>query len=122
MEKKAKNIDSYLEALPEDVQECLRHLREVIIRTAPDAIEVISYSMPAFKCYGRVLVSFASFKNHCSLFPWNASTIEHLQKDLKKFTTAKGTIRFTVDQPIPDALVRKIVKIRLKENLLKSKK
>ena len=86
------------------------------IRSAlpPEAIETISYRIPAFK-YKGILLWFAAFPDHCSLFP-KASTIEAFKDELKGYSTSKGTIRFPVDQPLPAALVKKIVKARVAQN------
>lgn len=114
----AKDIDEYLSTLPVDVREMLQNLRTTIKSVAPKAKEVISYAMPAFKYYG-MLVYFSAFKNHCSFFPANSSLIAKLEKELKPYRTAKGTIQFTVDRPLPATLVKKIVKERMKENIAK---
>ena len=83
------------------------------IRSAvpPEATETISYRIPAFK-HKRVLVWFAAFSNHCSLFP-TASVIDAFQEELKGFSTSKGTIHFPTDKPVPVALVKKLVKARV---------
>ncbi len=125
MEKRSspipKNIDEYLFALPEEVRAILEKLRQTIRQAAPHAEEVISYQMPAFKYHG-MLVYFAAFKNHCSFFPGNAGLLETMKDELKDFKTSKGTLQFTVEKPLPSALVKKIVKARIKENLSKQKK
>lgn len=110
----AKTIDEYLESLPEKEMIALHKLRKVIKSVAPDAEELISYGMPAFKYHG-MLVYFAAFKNHCSFFPGSSHIIKSFD-ELKPFKTAKGTIQFTADKPLPVALVRKIVKARMEEN------
>jgi uncharacterized protein YdhG (YjbR/CyaY superfamily) len=83
---------------------------------APEATEAISYQMPAFKLHGRFLVSYAAFKDHCSLFPASAKVLEAYGEELKPYFSGKGTIRFTADKPLPTALVKRIVKVRLEEN------
>ncbi len=110
----AKTIDEYLRALPEDVRMALEKLYKAIKSAAPDAEEVISYGMPAFKHHG-MLVYFAAFKDHCSFFP-GSSQIVQLYDELKSFKTSKGTIQFTIDKPLPVALVKKIVRARMEEN------
>jgi uncharacterized protein YdhG (YjbR/CyaY superfamily) len=77
----------------------------------PDATEIIGYGIPAFK-HKKVLVWFAAFSNHCSLFP-TAAVIEEFKKELKGFSTSKGTIHFPTDKPLPIALIKKLVKARL---------
>jgi len=90
------------------------------IRSAapPEATETISYGMPAFK-YKGVLVWFAAFSKHCSLFP-TASVVEAFKNELKGFSTSKGTIHFPTDKPLPTALVKKLVKARVSQ--IESKK
>lgn len=110
----AKTVDEYLAAVPEDARVTLEKLRSIIKSAAPKATEVISYQMPAFKYHG-MLIYFAAFKDHCSLFP-GSSVMEALKDDLKSFETSKGTIRFTADKPLPASLVRKLVKARIAES------
>ena len=112
----AKNTDEYLKTLPAEVRELLQNLRDTIKSVAPKAEELISYGMPAFKYHG-MLVYFSAFKNHCSFFPGNSSLIAKMEKELKPYKTAKGTIQFTVEKPLPAVLVKKIVKARMKENV-----
>ncbi len=107
-----KNIDEYLAPLPEDVQQVLEKLRKTILQVAPNAEEVISYGMPAFKYHG-MLVYFASFKKHCSFFPGSA-ILDIMEEELKPYKVSKGTLQFTVEKPLPVALVKKIVKLRMK--------
>ncbi len=107
-----KTTDEYLAAVPEPARSTLNKVRAAI-RSAvpPEATEAISYGMPAFKHKG-VLVWFAAFSNHCSLFP-TASVIEAFKNELKSFSTSKGTIQFPTDKPLPTALVRKLVQARV---------
>jgi uncharacterized protein YdhG (YjbR/CyaY superfamily) len=110
-----KNIDEYLAGVPEPARSTLNKIRAAI-RSAvpPEATETISYRMPAFKYHG-VLVWFAAFSNHCSLFP-TASVVEEFKNELKGFSTSKGTIRFPTDKPLPTALVKRLVKARVTQN------
>ncbi len=107
-----KNVDEYLARVPEPARSTLKKIRAAI-RSAvpPEATEAISYGMPAFK-YKGTLVWFAAFSNHCSLFP-TPSVIEAFQNELRGFSTSKGTIQFPTDNPLPTALVKKLVKARL---------
>jgi uncharacterized protein YdhG (YjbR/CyaY superfamily) len=115
-----KTVDEYLAGIPEPARRTLSHLRAVIRSAAPpEATEAISYRMPAFK-YQGVLVWFAAFANHCSLFP-TAAGINALKDELKGLTISKGTIQFPLDKPLPAALVRKLVKLRVEQNERKSK-
>jgi uncharacterized protein YdhG (YjbR/CyaY superfamily) len=113
-----KNIDDYMAYQPEKVRETLENLRQIIRETAPEAEEVISYGIPAFKYHG-MLVYFAAYKKHCSLFGGNGSLTEEMKEELKDYKTSKGTIQFTVEKPLPDELVRHIVKFRMKQNVEK---
>lgn len=108
-----QSIDEYLAGVPEPARTTLQRVRRAI-RSAlpPDAVETISYRMPAFKYDGRVLMWFAAFSNHCSLFP-TASVVEAFEDELKDFHTSKGTIQFPTDKPLPAPLIRKLVKARL---------
>jgi len=110
-----KNIDEYIASFPQNVQVALRQTRQAIKEVAPQAQEVISYSMPAFKQNG-ILVWFAAFKNHIGFFP-KVSAMEAFKEKLSRYQTSKGTIRFPLDEPIPVELVKEIVKFRVKENL-----
>ena len=108
------SVEAYLAPLPEVQRAALEEIRKRIKAAAPEATEQISYQMPAFKHHGRFLVSYAAFKNHCSLFP-GAAVIEALGEELKPYFSGRGTLRFTVDKPLPAALVKKIVKARIQE-------
>jgi len=110
------SVDDYLSALPTATRAALQTLRRTIRAAAPGATETISYQMPAFKHEGRFLVSFAAFKDHCSFFPASNAVMRSLRKELGPYFSGKGTLRFTAEKPIPTALVKKIVKARLKEN------
>jgi len=120
MKNTVKDIDSYIALQPENIRESLEELRQIIKSVAPDAEEVISYAMPAFKYHG-MLVGFAAAKNHYGFYPWNGHTTEQFKDDLKGYTGTKGAIHFPIDKPIPTALVKKIVKARMKENFEKDK-
>jgi uncharacterized protein YdhG (YjbR/CyaY superfamily) len=121
MEKlSVKNIDDYMALQPEKVRETLENLRQIIRETAPEAEELISYGIPAYKYHG-MLVFFAGYKKHCSLFAGNGALTEQMKEELKNYKTSKGTIQFTVEKPLPDDLVREIVKIRMKQNVEKMK-
>lgn len=108
------SVDEYLAAVPEPARSALHSLRAVIRDAAPDATEQISYGMPSYK-QGRALVSFAAFKHHCSLFGMSGDLFDELGQELRGWRTSKGTIQFTPERPLPDALVRKIIAARLGE-------
>ena len=116
-----RNVDEYLAGVPEPARSTLNKMRAAIRSTVPpEATETISYGMPAFKHKG-VLVWFAAFSNHCSLFP-TASVIEVYKNELKGFSTSKGTIHFPMDKPLPTALVKKLVKARVAQNESKKRR
>ncbi len=114
-----KLIDEYISQFSPDVQEKLKKLRKAIKEAAPEAEEKISYRMPAYHL-GGPLVYFAAFKDHISLFP-TGSPMEGFSEDLSGYRTAKGTLQFPLDKPMPYDLIKKIVKFRVAENLSKSK-
>jgi uncharacterized protein YdhG (YjbR/CyaY superfamily) len=108
----AESVDDYLARVPEPARSTLSKIRAAIRSAAPpEAVETISYRIPAFK-YKGVLVWFAAFSNHCSLFP-TAAVIEEFKNELKGFSISKGTIQFPTDKPLPAALVKKMVKARV---------
>jgi uncharacterized protein YdhG (YjbR/CyaY superfamily) len=109
-------VDDYLAALPDDRRAAMETLRRTIRAAAPDAVELISYLMPAFKSHGTFLVSYAAFKKHYSLFPASGAVVEALGDELTPYLAGKGTIQFPANQPIPVDLVTRILKIRVAEN------
>jgi uncharacterized protein YdhG (YjbR/CyaY superfamily) len=114
-----RNVDEYLAGVPEPARSTLNKMRVAIRSAVPaEATEAISYRMPAFKHEG-VLVWFAAFSDHCSLFP-TAAVIEACKDELKGFSISKGTIHFPTDKPLPTALVKKLVKARVAQ--IESKK
>lgn len=111
----AGNIDEYLAAVPEPARSTLQKVRAVIRSAVPaEATECISYGIPTFK-YKGVVLHFAAFAKHCSLFPGPA-VIEQFQDELKEYKQSKGTIQFPVDKALPTALLKKMVKARIAEN------
>jgi uncharacterized protein YdhG (YjbR/CyaY superfamily) len=107
-----KNVDEYLARIPEPARSTLGKIRATIRSAAPaEATETISYGIPAFK-YKGVLVWFAAFSDHCSFFP-TAAVIETFKNELKSYSTSKGTIQFPTEKPLPAALVKKMVKVRV---------
>lgn len=110
---KAVGVEEYLAALPEKQRAALERLRRLIKEAAPEAIEGIAYQMPAFRAHGRWLAGYAAFKEHCSFFPMSGQVVEDFAPELEGFATTKGSIHFTVEKPLPAALVKKMVKARL---------
>lgn len=113
------NTDEYIAMFPENIQQLLQKLRATIKRAAPDAEEMISYKMPAFKLNG-MLVWFAANKEHIGFYP-TPSPIKVFKKELSNYKTSKGAIQFPIERPIPLKLVKDIVQYRVKENLNKAK-
>ena len=111
-----KTIDEYLAALSEDIRAALEKLRKTIRAAAPKAEECISYQIAAFRFNGRMLVGFGATAKHCAFYLMSSSTVEAHADELKNYDTSKGTIRFQAHKPLPVALVRKLVKARIKEN------
>jgi uncharacterized protein YdhG (YjbR/CyaY superfamily) len=113
--KKHCTVEEYLNDVPADKRISLEKLRKTIRSVVPQAEEYISYGMPTFKYYGP-LCSYAAFKEHCSLFPWNSTLINKFSDELKDYKTAKGTIQFGVEKSLPVSLVKKLIRERVKEN------
>ena len=112
---KFKTVDEYLSVQPENIRAILQKLRDTIKKSAPQAEELISYNLPAFKLQG-MLVYYAAFKEHIGFYP-TPSAIEAFKKELSSYKGAKGSVQFPIDKPLPLNLVTKIVKYRVKENL-----
>lgn len=109
-------IDDYLNRVPKPQKAQLQRIREIVHHAVPEAKEVISYGMPGFKYKNGYLVGFAAFKDHMSLFP-TSRPVEVLQHKLSEFELSKGTIRFTLDKPIPKPIIEELVKLRLADIL-----
>lgn len=120
MQSKApQDIDDYIANFPKEIQAILEKVRSTIKKAAPGAVEVISYRMPAFALKGN-LVYFAAFKKHIGLFP-PITGDEKLRREASVYAGPKGNLRFPLAEPIPYALITKIVKLRVKENLKNAK-
>ncbi|RPH38371.1 hypothetical protein EHM92_00010 [bacterium] len=113
-------IDEYLNTFPEDVRAILKQLRQTIKEAAPEAEETINYQIPTFTLHGN-LVHFAAFKSHIGFYP-TPSGMEAFKKELAPYRRAKGSVQFPIDQPLPLALIRRIVEYRVKENLERKQK
>jgi uncharacterized protein YdhG (YjbR/CyaY superfamily) len=113
-----KDIDEYIARFPADVQAILERVRTTIRRAAPEATETISYQMPAFKQHG-ILVYFAGWKQHIGLYP-PVSGDKALEKAVARYAGPKGNLQFPLDEPIPYALIERLVKLRVKQDLAKA--
>ncbi len=109
------SVDAYLATVPEEARDTLIKLRKMIQAAAPNATEGISYQIPTFKQKGP-LVAFAAFPTHCSFYVMSPAVMNMYKDELKSYDTAKGTIRFQANKPLPAALVKKLVKARIEEN------
>jgi uncharacterized protein YdhG (YjbR/CyaY superfamily) len=105
---------AYLAAVNADKRAALEALRKTIKAAAPAAEECISYGLPAFRLGGKFLVAYGAAANHCAFYP--GSVVQALKAELKDYDTSKGTIRFPANKPLPPALVRKLVKLRIAKN------
>jgi uncharacterized protein YdhG (YjbR/CyaY superfamily) len=116
------SVEEYLAALPAGQRAALEKLRKMIKAAAPEATETIAYQMPAIRVDGRLVVSYAAFKDHCSLFPMSYQVIRDNADALKPYLAAKSALHFTTDKPLPAALVKKIVEARLQENAVRRRR
>jgi len=111
----AKNIDEYVAGFPKEIQAMLEQIRETIRKVAPKAEEAIKYAIPTFVLNGKNLVHFAAFKNHIGFYP-TPTGIESFKKELSKYKQGKGSVQFPLDEPMPLALITKIVKFNMVRN------
>jgi uncharacterized protein YdhG (YjbR/CyaY superfamily) len=106
-------IDAYLANIPEDMRIALEALRQTIRSAAPEAVEAMSYGAPAFRYRGRPLVAYGAARSHCSFYVMAPAVMDAIADELEPYDTSKGTIRFTPDALLPDALVTKLVQARM---------
>jgi uncharacterized protein YdhG (YjbR/CyaY superfamily) len=116
---KPENFDEYIAAFPVETQKRMEQIRATVKKAAPQAEEVISYGMPAFRLNGRLLY-FAAFKNHIGFYPM-ATGVEAFRSLLSDYKWAKGSIQLPLSKPVPTDLITSIVKFRVMENLAKAK-
>jgi uncharacterized protein YdhG (YjbR/CyaY superfamily) len=109
------NVDEYIATFPKEVKQLMEDMRRAIKTAAPDAEEMISYGMPAYKQYG-ILVYFAAYKNHIGLYALPTGH-QAFKTELSVYKTGKGSVQFPLDKPLPLSLIKKIVKFRVKENI-----
>jgi uncharacterized protein YdhG (YjbR/CyaY superfamily) len=110
-----REIDEYLAGLDEPKRTTLQELRQTILAIVPEAEECISYGMPAFRLEGDVIAGFAAFKNHLSYLPHSGSVLGELRDDLAGYQSTPGSLHFPIDRPLPKALVKKLIAVRLEE-------
>ena len=118
--KSVNTVDEYLKLFPDPQKSVLETIRKTIREAAPMAEETISYGMPAYKLNG-VLAYFGGFKGHCSFFPGGNALIKKFSDELKSYKTSKGTIQFPLNGQIPTALIKRMIKEKVKQNLAKGK-
>jgi uncharacterized protein YdhG (YjbR/CyaY superfamily) len=117
MSVKPQNHEHYLATLTDNKRAALEQLRETIKAAAPEADEVISYQLPAFRLGGKVLVGYGATAKHCALYLFSSSIVAGFEDDLRGYDTSKGTVRFKAAEPLPASLVHKLVQARIAENL-----
>jgi len=116
MKSRPVTIDEYLGPLSSEYRAALERLRRIIRAAAPEAVECISYGLPAFELNGK-LVAFGAAAKHCAFYPMSTAVMEAHERDLDGYGLSKGTIRFQPERPLPEALVRKLVRARVAENM-----
>lgn len=118
--KTFNNVDEYILSFPFSVQKILKEVRKIILKSAPNGQEMISYGMPAYKLNGKPLVYFAGYANHIGFYA-TPTGHEAFAEDLAKYKQGKGSVQFPIDEPMPMDLIEKIVKFRVLENIKKVK-
>ena len=111
----ADEVDEYLRGVDEPKRSTLQALRRTILEIVPDAEQVISYRVPAFRVRGKTVAGFAAFKDHLSYLPFSGSVLGTLADELKGYTMTKSALHFPVDRPLPKTVVKKLVAVRLRE-------
>jgi uncharacterized protein YdhG (YjbR/CyaY superfamily) len=111
----AEEVDAYLAEVDEPKRSTLQALRRTILEIVPDAEQVISYRVPAFRVEGTIVAGFAAFRNHLSYLPFSGSVLPQLADELEDYTMTKSALHFPVSEPLPKALVQKLIAARLEE-------
>ena len=109
----ARDVDEYLRAVEEPKRSTLQTLRGTILEAVPEAEQVISYRVPAFRVGGKTVAGFAAFKDHLSYLPFSGSVLGQLGDELEGYAMTKSSLHFPVDRPLPKALVKKLIRVRL---------
>jgi uncharacterized protein YdhG (YjbR/CyaY superfamily) len=110
-----KTVDQYIAARPKPTQAVLRRVRKTILQALPEAEEVISYKIPAYKLQGRIVLYFAAWKRHYSIYPAGERLVAAFGNELASYAVGKGTIRFSLAEPVPVRLIERIAKFRERE-------
>jgi uncharacterized protein YdhG (YjbR/CyaY superfamily) len=110
-----KEVDEYLRGIEEPKHSTLQTLRRTILEIVPDAEQMLSYRVPAFRVQGKMIAGFAAFKDHLSYLPFSGSVLPQLADELTGYTMTKSALHFPVDRPLPKALVKKLIRMRLAE-------
>jgi uncharacterized protein YdhG (YjbR/CyaY superfamily) len=111
----ADEVDEYLRSIEEPKRTTLQALRRTILEVVPEAEQVISYRVPAFRLRGKDIAGFAAFKDHLSYLPFSGSVLGRLADELDDYTVTKSSLHFPVERPLPKALVKKLIAARLAE-------
>ena len=111
---KPQNHDEYIDSFPPPTRDLLQQMRETVQQAAPDAVEVISYSMPAFKLNGKMLIWYAGYERHIGFYP-GSSPIIAFQKEISEYKNAKGSVQFPLDKPLPVGLISRMVRFKADE-------
>jgi uncharacterized protein YdhG (YjbR/CyaY superfamily) len=111
----AQEIDEYLQGVEEPKRSTLETLRRTILDVVPQAEQGLSYRVPAFRVDGKVIAGFAAFKDHLSYLPFSGSVLAQLGDELDGYTMTKSSLHFPIDRPLPKALVKQLIKLRLEE-------
>ena len=111
----AEDVDAYLRGVEEPKRSTLQALRRTILEIIPEAEEVISYHVPAFRVQGKTVAGFAAFQNHLSYLPFSGSVLAELADELRGYTMTKSALHFSIDEPLPKTLVQKLITVRLQE-------
>ena len=108
-------IEDYLAKVDEPKRSTLERLRRTILGIVPEAQECIAYQVPAFRVGGKVIAGFAAFKNHLSYLPFSGSVLNQLSEELEGYDKTLSALHFPIDRPLPEALVKKLIDVRLRE-------
>ena len=117
----AEEVDEYLRGVEEPKRTTLEALRRTILEIVPDAEQVISYRVPAFRVRGKIVAGFAAFQNHLSYLPFSGSVLPQLADELEGYTMTKSALHFPIDRPLPKTLVKKLIAVRVGETSRRSR-